>query len=353
MPINRDFFDPDDLTSQVRVALAEMEINSPTSLARYLPSETLDDIEYEASAGQGGLIEAAMYRAFEAELPIGRDEALGQLRGRIPPLGQKIPLFEENRLRLRNDSDGALRADINRKSRRAAEATAIAVNIKRGEALADGKLTFVGNNQDFVVDFGRNAAHTTTAAQLWSDTATSDPVVYLQTLCDLYEATNGFRPQEILTSTQVKNAFYRHPKVNGAAWGSVNSPNITRLAPSSAVDSLLGEYELPSFQTVPGKVKVRNNDGTNTIKSLLPSDSIILRPGAGDAAVAGSSTLGSTFWGVTVEATKSSWGISEWPGIVAAVFDNDDVPSRLWVAASAIAMPVLVNPDYSLKAKVL
>lgn len=352
MPINRDFVDPDELTSQVRTALAELEVNSPTSLARFLPSETLDDIEYEADAGQGGLIEAAMYRAYDAELPIGMDEELGQLRGRIPSLGQKIPLLEENRLRLRNDSEDALRSNIERKAKRAAEAVAIAVNVKRGEALANGALSFVGNNQDFTVSFGRRADFTTTAAELWSDPA-ADPIEYLQSLADLYEVENGFRPEEILTTSAVRNAFYRHPKVNAAAWGSEYNAAITRLAPAANVDAMLGQYDLPRFTTANGKVKVRNNDGTNTVKNLIPGDSIILLPGSGDPAVAGSSTLGSTFWGVTIEATRSNWGISEHAGIVAAVHDNDDVPARMWVSAVAIAMPVLVNPNYSLKAKVI
>jgi len=353
MPINRDFFDPDELTSQIRTALAEMEINSPTSLAPYLPSETLDDIEYEAEAGQGGLIEAAMYRAFEAELPLGRDEALGNLRGRIHPLGQKIPLFEEERLRLRNDSEAALRANITRKARRAAQAVAIAVDIKRADAITTGKLTFVGNNQDFVVDFGRRADFTTTAANLWTDTTNSDPIAYLQSLADLYEAENGFRPEEMLTSTQVRTAFYRHPKVNAAAWGSAYNSSITALAPEANVSGLLGQYDLPAFRTVQGKVKVRNNDGTNTIRNLIPSDSLTMLTRQGDPAVAGSSMFGRTFWGVTIEATKANWGITEWPGIVGAVFDNDDVPARMWVAASAIAMPVPVNPNFSLTAKVV
>ena len=86
--------------------MAEKQKESDAPLASRMRPETLDDIEYEADAGQGGLIEAAMYRAYDAELPIGMDEELGQLRGRIPSLGQKIPLLEENRLRLRNAARG-------------------------------------------------------------------------------------------------------------------------------------------------------------------------------------------------------------------------------------------------------
>lgn len=351
MPINRDFVDPDELTTQVRTALADLEINSPTSLAAFLPSETLDDIEYEADAGQGGLIESAMYRAYDAELPIGRDEALAQMRGRIPTLGQKIPLFEENRLRLRNDSEDALRRAIERMGTRAAKAVAIAVNLKRGEALATGKLKFVGNNQDFEVPFGRRADFTTTATNLWTDQVASDPIAYLETLQEAYVDENGFEFSTILTSNRVKRAFYSHPKITNLAFGRSDTGG--RLAPESLVDGLLAQYGLPGFTVRGGRVKVRENDGSNVVKDLLPSDSIILLPGAGDASEAGSSELGSTYWGQTLESGRPEWGISDQAGIVAAVHDNDDVPARMWVSALAIAMPVLLNPNYSMAAKVV
>lgn len=75
----------------------------------------------------------------------------------------------------------------------------------------------------------------------------------------------------------------------------------------------------------------------------------------GDASEAESTSLGATFWGVTIEATKSNWGIeeSEWPGIVTAVFDNDTTPAFMSVEGVAIAMPVLHNPNGTLKMKVL
>ena len=350
MPINRDFVDPDELTNQARTALAELEVNSPTSLAAFLPSETLDDIEYEADTGQGGLIESAMYRAYDAELPIGRDEALSQMRGRIPTLGQKIPLFEENRLRLRNDSEDALRSTIERMGRRAAQAVAIAVNVKRGEALATGALQFKGNNQDFTVPFGRRADFTTTATDLWTD-PDSDPIAYLEGLQELYVDENGFEFSTILTSNKVKRAFYSHPKITNLAFGRSDTGG--RLAPASLVDGLLAQYGLPGFTIRGGRVKIRENDGSNTVKNLLPDDSIILLPGAGNAEEAGSSELGSTYWGQTLESGRPEWGISEQAGIVAAVHDNDDVPARMWVSALAIAMPVLLNPNYSLAAKVV
>ena len=233
MPINRDFVDPAELTSQVRVALADQEINGPNSLAPYLPSETLDDIEFQADTGQGGLIEAAMYRAFDAELPLANDEALGQMRGRIHPLGQKIPLMEEDRLRLRNGAEDGIRAYIERVSKRVARAVALQINLKRAEALATGKLTFVGNNQNFEVPFGRRADFTTTATDLWTD-PDSDPIAYLTDLNETYLDENGFEIGQFLVSTRVKSAFYRHPKVVNAAMGRDVSQFGT-MAPASAV----------------------------------------------------------------------------------------------------------------------
>lgn len=350
--INRDYVDPAELTSQARTALADLEINSPDSLAAYLPSETLDDIEYEADAGQGGLIEAAMYRAFDAGVQIGRDETLGAMRGRIAPLGQKIPITEEARLRLRNDSESALTQNISRKATRIAKAIAIQVNIKRAQALAYGKLTFEGNGQNFDVDFGRKAEFTTTAAELWTD-PNADPIEYLGTLADAFELENSFRPTTFLTSRAVKTAFYRHPKVTAMAIGQHGNP--ARMAAPGEVDALLSLYDLPGFTVKGGKVNERKNDGSNVIRPLLPEDSIIMLGDPGSAAEAGSSSLGSTFWGVTVEATRSNWGIeqSEWAGIVTAVFDNDTVPAFMSVEGSAIATPVLLNPNYSLKAKVI
>ncbi|AYD82120.1 major capsid protein [Gordonia phage Turuncu] len=353
MPINRDYVDPAEITRQVRVALAEQDINGPNTLAPYLPSETIDDIEYSADEGQGGLIEAAMYRAFDAELPLANDEALGQMRGRIHPLGQKIPLMEEDRIRLRAGAESGLTNYIDRVARRIARAVALQINLKRAEALALGKLVFVGNDQNFEVPFGRRADFTTTAAELFTD-PDSDPIQYLSDLNELYLDENGFEIGEFLTSTQVKSAFYRHPKVVNAAMGR-DAATYGQLAPDANVAALLAQHNLPGFTVKGGRVKVREVDGSRTIKDLLPRDSIIALPAGGDPAVAGSSELGSTYWGKTIEADKPAWGLSEeeGPGIVAAVHDNDDVPARMWVSAHAIAMPVLINPNYSLCAKVI
>lgn len=352
MPINRDLVDPAELTDQTRKALAEFEVNSPNSLAKYLPSETLDDIEYEADAGQGGLVEAAMYRAFDAGLAIGRDEALGKLRGRIQPLGQKIPITEEARLRLRKDADTSLRADIERKAKRIAHAVATQVNLKRAEALVDAKLVFVGNGVNIEVPFDRKAEFTTVATELWTD-PDADPIEYLTTLCDAYEAENGFRPVEMLSGQAAKTAFYRHPNVTKMAIGATGNP--ARIAAPSEVDALMSLYNLPPFTVNTGKVKVRNLDGSSSIKFLIPQDSIVLMADGGNAKEADSSQIGATFWGVTIESTKADWGIeeSEWAGIVTAVFDNDTVPAFMSVEGSAIATPVLINPNYTLKAKVV
>lgn len=352
MAINRDYVDPDELTTQVRTALADQDINGPNTLADLLPSEVLDDIEYEADAGQGGLITAADYRAFDGTLTIGRDEALGALRGRIHPLGQRIPLMEEERLRMRNNSEQLLRSAIERMAARAAKAVALQINLKRAEALFTGKLHFEGNGQNFDVDFGRRPDFTKTAVDLWTD-PDSDPFTQLEEYVDEYETVNGFKPEKAITTLGVQRALFRHPKVMAAALGVKVSDLGERRASGEQINAVLDQYGLPRFEVRGGKIKVRNKDHSETVKDLLPQGQILFLQGGGDAAVAGSSSLGFTAWGTTLEATKSAWGISDQPGIVAAVFETEDIPSRMHVVASAIGMPVLNNPDYAMSVKVV
>ena len=45
--INRDFLEPEIATTIARRTLAEFEFNDQTSLAAYLPSQEVNDIEYE------------------------------------------------------------------------------------------------------------------------------------------------------------------------------------------------------------------------------------------------------------------------------------------------------------------
>src|SRR5690606_34436931 len=104
MLLTTDYIEPAELTGYVREALADLEQNRFT-LSRYLPSRTIDDLHYRFNRGGEGLAEAATFRAYDAESPIGGRPGLTRVTGELPPISRKVRLGEFDRLRLRQAAD--------------------------------------------------------------------------------------------------------------------------------------------------------------------------------------------------------------------------------------------------------
>lgn len=354
--INRDYIDPAYLTSLARRALADFEVNSPSSLAAYLPSQEVPDIEYEIEKGQDGLVTAANWRMFGGNTTSETWGQADRARGRMMPLARNFVLDEETLLRQRNDSGDAIARRASTLTERAAKAIALQVNLQRGNALANGKIQISGSGglrQE--VDFGRRADFSTTATELWTDPA-SDPIEYLSTLAEVYEQENGFRPEKMIVSTKVKAALLKNPQVVSYAYG--DSDNTKPRATPGQLSALFAELDLPTIDTVGrGKVQVDDLDsatGETKVVDLLPQDSIIFVPAAGDPTAPDSSEFGRTLWGQTLSADLPDFQMKsgDLPGIVAAVI-NEGWPANMQVIADAIAMPVVYNPNYTLRAKVI
>src|ERR1700761_129733 len=107
MLLNTDYYDPAELTGYARQALADLPDNQQ-QLARWLPNRTVDDLEYRFNRGGGGLTEAASYRAFDTESPIGRRESAARTTGELLPISEKIPLGEYDQLRRRANPTPAI-----------------------------------------------------------------------------------------------------------------------------------------------------------------------------------------------------------------------------------------------------
>src|SRR5438309_8625733 len=108
MLLTSNYVYPAEVTGYVREALADFNINQFT-LSRWLPNEFIDDIEYRVAAGGTGLADAATYRAYDAESPIGKGQPLSSLIGELPPLSLKKRSSEYDRLRLRKVTDQRIR----------------------------------------------------------------------------------------------------------------------------------------------------------------------------------------------------------------------------------------------------
>lgn len=353
--VNRDYIEPEVAVELSRQTLAEFELNSEESLAAYLPSLEVADVEYEIDrAAQDNAIVAANWRSFGGATT---SETWGQGergRGRLLPLARNYVIDEYQRLKQRNDAVDAIGREAASLVERGTKAIAKQINYQRGNALANGQVEIQGSGgMREVVDFGRRAEFDTTAPQLFTD-PDSDPIAYLDTLVEQYEDVNGFRPAEIMMSSKVKRALFVHPKVVLGATGN----EFKQRATNSEVQNLLDEFDLPQIKLIsPAKTRFDNFETGETIdKYNLPQDSILLTAGAGDPADPMSSLYGRTFWGQTVSAELPEFGLRgsnlDVPGIVAAVFE-EGWPYNMEVIVDALAMPVVFSPDYTLKAKVV
>lgn len=337
MDLVRDLITPAELTGYARAALADLPINQP-SLARFLPDQNVDGLQYAFSQGGGALRDVATFRAFDAETPLGRREGFSEVRGQLPPLGRKIRLSEYDQLTLRNATAEQRRLLLRDAERLVREIDA-RLEVARGDALVNGSVTIAENGVQATVDFGRLSSHnyaSNTAPVLWSTTATATPIVDLMGWRDKYVATNGFNPGRIVTSTRVLNALLRTDDVRK----SINPNATTMYVTVAQVNGLLQAFGLPAIETYDAQFSI---GGVGT--RVIPDDKLLFLPPA-------NADLGATLWGTTLESQEAEYGLDGSPGIVVGAWKTRD-PIGLWTHAAAIALPILGNPNLSLVADVL
>lgn len=337
MSIWTDIIDPATLTGFARDQ-AELYERSRGSLSDYLPDTLVDDVIVRLDAADNGLVEAAKFRAFDAELEKGARKGGSRKTLELPPLGQAIPISEYDRLRIRNADDDAIRQAILRTAQQAVWATSDRMEHMRGIVLATGKATIDQDNLKVEDDFGRDADMSVTAGTLWSDPS-SKPLNDLAAFIDAYAEKNGELPGTLLGSQQALRALGAHPTLATSLPGGASRP-----ATTTEVQSLLDGYGVPAMVTYNRRVRI----GGKAVE-VLPKDRIFLLPQAG------ASTLGATFWGTTLGATEAEGGIltTERPGIYATVDKQAKAPYRAEVQADAIGLPVLANANLAFTAKVL
>ena len=351
--VNRDFIDPAVAVNIARTTLADYDVNDSNSLAHYLPSQEVPDIEYEISVGQdAGFITAANWRTFGGATTSETWGGGQKSRGRFMPLARNFTLDEEGALRQRNNSDALIEREASNLVRRASKAIAIAVNRQRANALQYGHVKIEGSGGlRQTVDFGRDERLTTVAPKLFSD-ETADILGYIESLADLYEEINGYRPEQVMIPSEVRRRINIHPQIVGAATDSTTRPRATQ----SELNTLFSEYRLPEIIDTPNGIIQVDDLDTGKVRRvrLFDRDSILFLPKGGNATDPENSVLGRTFWGKTMSSDLPEFNGTggDLPGIVAAVLE-ESWPYKQEVIADALAMPVLFNANLTMKAKVL
>lgn len=331
-----DVADPQELTEVARRAAQDREQRNEFNLAQFLPNAHTLSQSVTLEVGDNGFAEAAEYRSYDAETPIGgRGPGGRRVTFELPPLGQKNRVSEYNQLRLLGDGgETAMRTAIGQAAVLRGQAVADRIELERGRVLVSGKAAI--NENGFIVDsdFGRDDELTVTAGTKWGEDG-ADPVQDILDWTEAYVDRNGEAPAYIVASTKAVTALSKYN-------GFLPKDSVRRRASFDEINALLEDEELPQIVKYDRRVRV-----DRVAQRVIPAETLLLLPET-DA------VLGKTYWGTTLESLEADYSIQveDRPGIVAGAYKTND-PIAAWVKASAIGMPVLANANLAMAATVL
>ena len=338
MPLWTDVIEPAELTGYARQSLEAYE-KDKGSLARFLPHKEVMDTTIRFVVGDHGLVTEAAFRAYDAEIEVGKGNGGRRVTIDLPAIGKNVPVDEYRQLRARNASDDAIRKVILRTAENVVAAVSDRIERLRGVVLATGKATIDQTNFALEADFGRDAALTVTAATLWS-TSGAKPIEDLSAWVDKYAEINGVQPGRIVMGSKALRALLSSESMRTTLVGGS-----TRPASLAEAQTILDGQGLPEIE----KFTRRTSGGL-----VVPENTILLLPEPQDP-LTGESELGATFWGQTLTSGEDEYGIAEdeQPGVVVGVYRGEKPPMIAEVISDAIALPVLANANLSMAAKVL
>jgi len=343
MAIDFDLVQPAELTGFVR--------NLPGPATYTLNQFLNDDNIYDIDAAFNTLYRtnrAAKFRAWDAETRIGKRNVFEQKRVSLPPIGQKLVLGEEQRLRLemarsRGDNSASLIEAVYNDAETNAAAVHARMELARGQVLTTGKLDLTTDGLEGIqADFGVDQSHLPTAPTPWTDYAAADPFADMRAWADVVVNDSGEAPAYAVTPRTVIGHMLRNEKVRALASSSGVAPTMISMA---QLNQMLEAFDLP--QLVPYNTVI-DVDGVAT--RPIPADRMVFLP-------ANPRSLGRTMWGITAEAlelvnlSNPEITFQEAPGLVGVVTKEGD-PVRTWTKVSAVGMPVIEDPRKLLCAEV-
>jgi hypothetical protein len=330
-----DLIDPVELTEFARLAADDFDAQVQ-SLARFLPNRQVADIMYAYDKGVDVLVDEAQFRAFDAEAQIGRRPAASRITGSILPISRKIPLSEYAQLRLRNAANDVMVQQHFNDAARLARGIAARAERARGQLLETGKVTIDENGVTTEYDSGRAVGHTISTLasnDRWSAYSTADPISDVMGWSDLIYAATGVRPTKLLVSSVVMAHLQRCDAIRGAFVAAAAAPTLATVAGVRDAFVALASVDVEVYEAPAGLTGIMTSTKVTLVTESVP--------------------MGSTLYGIPVEATEPSYvGLSSQPGVVAGTWREHD-PSVPWTKASALLLPVLASPDSTLNAQVI
>lgn len=204
-----------------------------------------------------------------------------------------------------------------------------------GDVLVDGVFTPLELG-GVSVDFGVPANHLITVGTAWTNIA-ADGLANLIAACDIYEATNGFRPGfGIIRRADLRN-FLKQSSLIGAVKGT--NTGVTQVSLADA-DGVLANAGVPTTWYI--DETQLDVDGVYT--AVIPTGKVILGPPNPSDMLA--FRYGTTATAMElVDSNEVDFSFSEAPGIV-GVTVKEGPPFREFTFVDAIGLPVLKNARY-------
>ena len=336
-----DLIPPGELTGFSRTALADRPVNR-FRLSTVLPDQFVDDLVYRYNqGGGGGLVQAASYRAWDSEPGFGSRKGLKRVTGELPPIARQMLLDEYTQLRTRGAQDQQIEDALLRDAESLVRSIDARLELARGDALVNGKVTLAEQGVEAEVDFGRKASHSVTAAVAWTNPA-AEVIDEISSWVETYIDTNGAPPGQILTTNKVMQALKRNTQLLQLRFPTIADPSGLRLQ-NEDVNQLFANEGWPAPTVYDARVQVGN-----TPQRVIAEGTFLLLPEPGTG-LDGSTRMGATLWGTTLEAQEPEYGIEDGalPGIVVAAFKQKTTPVQVITIASAIGIPILGDPDLS------
>jgi hypothetical protein len=329
-----DLVDPNELIQYVRAFDNEVLFNDYT-LQEFLPNTAIPELEYRIRTGTWKDVDVANYRAWDTPAPMTGRQGFTRIQGEIAPVSRQIPLSEEEFLRLRELQGASNSAIINAiydDSERMVRAVQARIELARGELLTTGQINLNENGLNLTADFAMPGSHKPTAGTLWTNPAAT-MLSDLLTWMELYVDDTGTEPGVLLWPRQVLGYAYLNNEMRSAAAASGTTPSRIN---NETIDAIFAANGLPPVRLYDTRVRV---NGTST--RVIPANKILYLPPAGEP-------LGATFYGVTAEALlMAGQGVitlQDAPGVVAVVTRTES-PVQTYTLGTALAMPVLPNPE--------
>lgn len=330
---------------------------------RWLPNQTVSDIEFEYILGSYHRPVMASVMGFDSEAPLhGRPGAGARITGELPPIKRKSRIGEKQIIRYLAPRVGT--AD------QAEAVTSVYITAAelldtiqarfewlRMQALSEDKVIYDENGVKFQFDFGLDdtlqidmttetdgagasvAGEFTTA---WSDTTNSNPIADLAAINQRAITNTGRRIAEFcMSSTKLPllytNAALRN-EIRGA--GAPTAP----ITPAE-LDTLLAIHGLGAITTYDVVVQAEQADGTYVDVRPMATNKLFGVPEG--------ITVGNTLLGPTAE-SRVLFGTplaASAPGVWASTYGTDEPPAE-YVKAAAVGFPSMPQANQLVQMKI-